>query len=1140
MAQTSQCDNWRVELKTDTSRCPRSGKIEVSLVGPSVTSLQNITYSLSPDAGTTGGTTIVSTSLPLLTNISPGYYTVAVTATCNGNKVIKTAVTNIIGTYPAFYPSFTATKPTYGDCHNGEILLKLQGGRPPYTVKFLQSPAGFDASPMTLQNNDDKYFNNLPAGSYQVSVVDACGTSQYLNPVTVEQDDIPNYLQLDMSPLEDCSGLKIRTIGQLYLENIGDVRHYSIWVDDELLVADKLIGNRVYLIDTLTFPTGKSMKDYYGKVVTVKVTSSCLPEATANIVVTPARLAYNLMKNCADTTYNLNYTVYYGHSCFPLKAVLYDGTGAIQSQSVLGRDTIYDQRTGVFTGVRTGNYRLVLYDSDGAVLTENMLTLNEILPPTVTMRVVYSAGEIYQGRSNVASVFITVNGRPGNFPSNGKIEMLFPYQGEYPLRLLQQESAIYGTPNYHSSYLMQDREPLTPGFYMFRTTIDCDTFLFPITITEQQVGQFTWTATTKWECGGLRVFPKFTGRAPFSTASMSFQTLGRWGTSLGVVALTNSFLLPVGGTYKVALGSLSPALDWGENVLTFETYTYPLAVDSVLGWICPGSPANSGVIRIRAKGGGMPGSAYTYQLANKGEALSDHYLATNQTGDFSSGAGYTLDKGMEYSIKITDSCNNFIVQDVKIYDFATHHFIISEPYYCAHDFVQLMLDLPVTNPVYTWAGPRDPRTNRYYESHNRFAIIPDFSPLNAGIYTVSVKTDMCPTPIRDTTEIKIAPIVTACYSAVTDTVVNPYAIGLLGNWKPLRTMLYYDNRKETSTEQATNIRTDGTYKSFMSFWAQDGDFWSKSGNLDTTKWVWNEQSTAFNSKGLQLETMNAMGIYSAALFGYDNSLQIAAIANGKYRSSAYDGFEDYDYVGGNCDVVKCATGRHFDFTSYASQIDDAEHHTGRYSLRVEKDRPVMLKVPVVTQDVLPDGPDFQMQSDDCASDMVLKGVRLNGSVLLPTFSPVVGTNMLFSAWVKEAGPCTSTSYANHRITIFVGGAVRQTIELKPTGGIIDGWQRYEQAFNLPVGDSSLTLMLEATTSTKVYFDDIRFHPYNANMKSYVYSSSDLRMMADLDENNYATFYEYDDDGTLIRVKKETERGILTIKETRNGIIQNEK
>jgi hypothetical protein len=41
-------------------------------------------------------------------------------------------------------------------------------------------------------------------------------------------------------------------------------------------------------------------------------------------------------------------------------------------------------------------------------------------------------------------------------------------------------------------------------------------------------------------------------------------------------------------------------------------------------------------------------------------------------------------------------------------------------------------------------------------------------------------------------------------------------------------------------------------------------------------------------------------------------------------------------------------------------------------------------------------------------------------------------------------------------------------------------------------------------------------------------------MAELDENNFATFYDYDNEGIPIRVRKETERGIMTLKETRSA------
>ena len=104
--------------------------------------------------------------------------------------------------------------------------------------------------------------------------------------------------------------------------------------------------------------------------------------------------------------------------------------------------------------------------------------------------------------------------------------------------------------------------------------------------------------------------------------------------------------------------------------------------------------------------------------------------------------------------------------------------------------------------------------------------------------------------------------------------------------------------------------------------------------------------------------------------------------------------------------------------------------------------------------------------------------------------------------------------------------------------MIEGWQRYESVVDIPFDATGLTLLLQASDSAVTYFDDIRFHPFNAEMKSYVYNPVNLRLMAEMDENNYATFYEYDDEGTLIRVKKETERGIMTVKETRSASSKN--
>ena len=83
------------------------------------------------------------------------------------------------------------------------------------------------------------------------------------------------------------------------------------------------------------------------------------------------------------------------------------------------------------------------------------------------------------------------------------------------------------------------------------------------------------------------------------------------------------------------------------------------------------------------------------------------------------------------------------------------------------------------------------------------------------------------------------------------------------------------------------------------------------------------------------------------------------------------------------------------------------------------------------------------------------------------------------------------------------------------------------------------MLYEVITTANVYFDDIRFHPVNSSLQSYVYDSETGRLNAVNDENNYATFYEYDEEGSLVRVKKETERGIVTIQESRNTIKKGE-
>ena len=158
---------------------------------------------------------------------------------------------------------------------------------------------------------------------------------------------------------------------------------------------------------------------------------------------------------------------------------------------------------------------------------------------------------------------------------------------------------------------------------------------------------------------------------------------------------------------------------------------------------------------------------------------------------------------------------------------------------------------------------------------------------------------------------------------------------------------------------------------------------------------------------------------------------------------------------------------------------------------------------------------------------------------ISSFMPTPG-KYIVSGWVKEIHAVQPISYTSE-IKINISSNATPKVVLSPSGQIIDGWQRIVgiieiDLFTIDTFNPKLDIELfcSNTENEDCFFDDIRFFPYNGNLKSFVYDEDTQKLMAELDENNYATFYEYDMEGGLIRVKKETENGVFTIQETRSS------
>lgn len=378
----------------------------------------------------------------------------------------------------------------------------------------------------------------------------------------------------------------------------------------------------------------------------------------------------------------------------------------------------------------------------------------------------------------------------------------------------------------------------------------------------------------------------------------------------------------------------------------------------------------------------------------------------------------------------------------------------------------------------------------------------------------------------------------SCYSIVTDTAFNPYRVGVLGNWRSNRSYTYYLSRTETDPTTQTDIRRYGTFSDFTTFWNFEDEKLLQQ--PDTNRWVWNSEMTLFNRKGFEIENKDPLGRYNAGLYGYNLTLPTAVIQNSRNRESAFEGFEDYDFATQFCDTA-CAILRHNDFSSYKPFIDTSERHSGKSSMRIDPEGQVAVQFALTDSATNVQVPelDFAFNNSACSPDgKVLKDIRTDNTILLPSFSPSPGKKMVLSAWVKEDLDCHCISYTHNRIRVQFTGPSPSELAFTPTGAIIEGWQRYESVFTIPADATGLIVSMEATTdSVTAFFDDLRIHPFNANMKSFVFHPVNLRLMAELDENNYATFYEYDDDGTLIRLKKETQRGVKTIRETRSALVK---
>jgi len=336
----------------------------------------------------------------------------------------------------------------------------------------------------------------------------------------------------------------------------------------------------------------------------------------------------------------------------------------------------------------------------------------------------------------------------------------------------------------------------------------------------------------------------------------------------------------------------------------------------------------------------------------------------------------------------------------------------------------------------------------------------------------------------------------------TATGVNPYRYGKRGIWRAKRQNVYLTDRLQTDAnnpDHKTQSNIDGEYDEFIAF------NWYEPGFADDpeNKWQWSTEITKYSPYGFELENKDRLEVYSSEMYGYDNSVVTMVGSNSKYNEIAFDGFEDYFDPLSTTFPNLIADHGHFEWKEGGSNVvlSQVQRHSGDYSVEI------------------------QTASSIHHDENVISG---------NFFSPESNKDYTAIAWIYTGDGGEAKLRVSDGSTVFNEVSTADQNEVT-----VDGWTRLQvnvDAFRIGSGNQ-VHIDVINTSGVTIYVDDIRIQPKVGAMKSFVYDPDKLWLVAEQDNFGFTTFYSYDEEGTLVQVKQETERGIITLSTSRQNTKQ---
>lgn len=319
--------------------------------------------------------------------------------------------------------------------------------------------------------------------------------------------------------------------------------------------------------------------------------------------------------------------------------------------------------------------------------------------------------------------------------------------------------------------------------------------------------------------------------------------------------------------------------------------------------------------------------------------------------------------------------------------------------------------------------------------------------------------------------------------------LNEYESGKKGKWRVSKNFIYQSETEGKSNGFEKNYEA-GTYELSLFNWSNP--------SASSENWLNTTTITKYSPNGNALQEENILGIQSVAKFGYHDALPYLIGSNCNYETTQFESFENVYSVSG-----KSYFENGVQYFGNKNIIDESVSHSGSNSLEI-----------------------LAASNGFLLGKCHLTDQEMNQGVLMQTWFKTDALDRTIVNGKLRADIQQTTGTANISIPfskkLQVGEWYLMEAKFSPA--------QLQNIFN---SEDEIVFGMHYNFvggTERIWVDDIKIQPIDAEVVTYVYDPVTLRILAALDNQHLGTYYQYNTEGRLVRKSLETERGKKILEE----------